>query len=291
MTAGVRRAPEVLVIGHVVHDLRAEEDALADRDAAAALAARLGLEFIERRVQVRGRGGNPEAAARKARYAALAEMAAQTSCGFVASAHHADDQLETLLMAVMRGAGPGGMAGAAEARPLPAGIALMRPALTVRRSDLQRLCRDAGWAWREDQTNTDTDRLRAGLRHGVLPRLRELRPGVEVRAARTARLLAGARDVVDTAAAALMASASAVPNGVSFPRELLRSQPEVVLGTVFKKVGVRLRDGAGGDRVGRGQLDPVIRAVRARDTRARRFAWRGLDVRITARDVSIRRSP
>ncbi len=116
------RARDVLVVGHVVHDLRSRGEALADRDAVRALAERLGLEFVEREVRVRGEwGGNLEALARRARYAALGEMAREAGCGFVATAHHADDQMESVLMALVRGAGLRGLAGIRVKRGLGVG--------------------------------------------------------------------------------------------------------------------------------------------------------------------------
>ncbi len=116
-------ATDRIVVGHVVHDLRTREEVEGDRDFVRDLTAELGLSFVERAVKVRskrrdGGKGNLEALARAARYDALVEMAAEAKCRFVATAHHADDQVETLLMGIMRGVGLVGLSGMAESRLL-----------------------------------------------------------------------------------------------------------------------------------------------------------------------------
>ena len=132
-----------------------------------------------------------EAAARDARYAALREVAVQVGAGYVATAHHADDQLETLLMAILRGTTLRGLRGIAWERPLTAegaltpggggtsgGVRLIRPMLAATHADAVAFLQQLDQPWREDPTNTDRTRTRARLRHEVLPVLRDLRPSV-----------------------------------------------------------------------------------------------------------------
>jgi tRNA(Ile)-lysidine synthase len=118
----------------------------------------------------------------------MASVAAKIGARHVLVAHHADDQLETMLMAMCRGAGPRGMAGMRPSRALGE-LALIRPLLYVRKSDCLEMCRRAGIQWREDASNTDVSRRRARLRRDVMPVLEELWPGAARRAARNARLL------------------------------------------------------------------------------------------------------
>ncbi|VAX42586.1 tRNA(Ile)-lysidine synthetase, partial [hydrothermal vent metagenome] len=121
-----------IVVGHVLHDLRSADETAADRDLVAGLAARLGLRFVEAPVTVRDQPGNAEGNAREARYHQLERLAWETGCPFVATAHHANDQVETMLMAMLRGAGVGGMAGMEPRRGLgERGIALVRPMLEI----------------------------------------------------------------------------------------------------------------------------------------------------------------
>ncbi len=166
------------LVGHVVHDLRDRAETSAERDRVASLAAGLGLGFIETAVAVRALPGNAEANARRARYRALEALASRAGCPFVATAHHAGDQLETMLMAMLRGAGIGGLAGMPASRALGRrGVLLVRPMLGIGRADAERLCTLAGVGWATDPTNADISRFRAALRHGPLRALEAMRPG------------------------------------------------------------------------------------------------------------------
>ena len=154
-----------LTVGHVHHGLRAD----ADRDAAFVtdLAARLGWPVAVERVAVAVRPGrSPETAARAARYAALDRIARRAGARRIAVAHTADDQVETVLMRLLQGAGPRGLAGI----PVRRGR-LVRPLLDVDRAVVLAYLADAGLAWVEDDTNRDLKMLRNRLRHETLPLL------------------------------------------------------------------------------------------------------------------------
>jgi len=124
-----------------------------------------------------------EGSARRARYAAYAREA----CDFVALAHHRDDQAETLLLQLLRGAGPSGLAGMPEIRPLEGARArILRPLLAFARADIQAWARQRGLAWIEDESNEDTTRQRNFIRRRVLPLVEEQFPAARVTVARAA---------------------------------------------------------------------------------------------------------
>ncbi|MBL9030930.1 MAG: tRNA lysidine(34) synthetase TilS [Phycisphaerae bacterium] len=270
-------ARQRIVVAHIVHDLRPASEAEADRDAARTLANALGLEFVEASVSVRAGPGNAEARARTARYAALARLARDHGCGFVATAHHADDQLETMLMTMLRGAGPRALAGIAPRRRLGGrtGIVLIRPMLGLTRAELRAACRRAGWAWREDLTNQDATRLRAALRVRVLPVLDEIHRGAARRAARSARLQAAAARLVTRHARPLAARATR-SDGAVWNAEELRDLPAIVLGEVLRLAARRVAGSRGADRLGARAVGAVVRAIR--DGTAGEWAWPGLRV-------------
>lgn len=193
--------PGVGAIGHIVHDLRPPEEAEADRDAVERLGTRLGLPVRVARVRVPQ--GNAEAGARRVRYQALADLAQDAGCRYVAAAHQADDVLETMLANLIRGAGPRGLRGPAPRRTLREGVTLVRPMLHTTRADALAVCAAHDWTPVHDATNDDPGtpdaRLRAALRARVLPVLEELRPGAAGRAARGAAAMAQAVAVVERA--------------------------------------------------------------------------------------------
>lgn len=293
----LRSATERLVVGHVVHDLRPRPAALADRDAARALADRLGVPFVEDEVRVRdGLGGkgngkgqtNLEALARRHRYAALAALARRAGIEYVAVAHHADDQLENVLMSLVRGAGVRGMP---VRRRLAAGVTLVRPMLCgdheVTREECRRICRQAGVEWREDATNADTTRLRAAIRAEIVPTLKSLRPAIARHAVQAADELGAARRVVGSAAQGIRGLAD-VQNGVlSWPRTALRDTPSIVVGELIRRVRHEILGPAGADRFSKLAVDRAVRAIRDDGTDPRTIDLAELTIRISAAQVGI----
>jgi tRNA(Ile)-lysidine synthase len=141
--------------------------------------------------------GNVAANARRLRYKALAEVTGELGARHVAVAHHAEDQLETMLMAMCRGAGARGLAAMRSARRMN-GVTIVRPLLGVLKRDCEDMCRCAEVAWREDASNRDATRRRARLRRDVTPILEELWPGAARRAAACAKIIAQLADTQES---------------------------------------------------------------------------------------------
>jgi tRNA(Ile)-lysidine synthase len=164
-----------LSIGHVNHGLRGEASE-ADQRAVEALGAGLGLAVETARVdpgaQRSGRSSRdrptPQEAARSVRYQALRAMAERAGAARIATAHHADDQVETVLLRLLRGTGPDGLGGIPERSP--DGV-LVRPLLGVPRAEIERFARERRLSWREDASNQGPRYARNRLRHRWLPGL------------------------------------------------------------------------------------------------------------------------
>jgi tRNA(Ile)-lysidine synthase len=124
---------------------------------------------------------------RAARYAALGDIARRRGAGVVATAHHAEDQSETVLLALFRGAGPEGLAGMASRRPLDEGVDLARPLLRIPAGELRGYCHAESLPYCVDPTNADDDRRRNAVR-SALGALRPLFPGLDEAVARAAHL-------------------------------------------------------------------------------------------------------
>lgn len=179
-----RRAGVAAVAMTVDHGL--QEGSADVAAAAAALAERLGLEAVVARVEV-GADGGPEAAARAARYAALAAEASRRGAVAVLTGHTLDDQAETVLLGLARGAGSASLQGMAPRAELAPGIALVRPFLAVRRETTRAACAAEQLEPWSDPHNADPRFARVRVRETVLPVLEaELGPGIAEALARTA---------------------------------------------------------------------------------------------------------
>ncbi len=145
----------------VDHGLRAESAGEAAE--VARICASLGVPHDVLRVVVEP-GASLQAQAREARYAALGRWAAEHDLSTVATAHHADEQAETLLMRLARGSGVSGLAGIREQRALTVGVRLIRPLLWCRKAALVALVEEAGLTAVDDPTNRDERHDRARVR-------------------------------------------------------------------------------------------------------------------------------
>jgi tRNA(Ile)-lysidine synthase len=179
------------------------QDGSAARAAAVAEWARAaGFETVEvATVDVGGRPGGPEAAARDARYEALSSAAERNGAAAVLLGHTRDDQAETVLLALARGAGPRGLSG----MPYRRGV-LLRPLLDVPRDDTRKACAALGLAAWADPHNTDPAYARSRVRADALPALIDaLGAGVVANLARTAALTAADAAYLDEVAAGALA--------------------------------------------------------------------------------------
>lgn len=174
---------------HVHHGISPHADAWL-RHCEEACAA-LGVAFASRKVTViKGRSG-VEAAARKLRYAALGDMARAHGVRLMLTAHHLDDQAETVLLQLLRGSGPAGLSGMEAANTAPEllgnpELVVARPLLAVPRAQLEQVAADLAPGFVEDESNTDPRYARNALRHQVMPALGRTFPGFQERLARSA---------------------------------------------------------------------------------------------------------
>lgn len=224
------------VAGHVDHGLRAEGP--LDAECAADGASRLGIAFARRTLSL-APGSGVAARARDARYAALASMAREACAGAVLLAHHADDQAETVLLALARGAGLAGVGGMPARRTIETGVDAVRPCLRASRDELRGACEALGLRWREDPTNDRRDVPRGRVRHAVLPEFDAIAPGA-------ARRIARAAEIARLGDALLRSHLEAMrsPDG-SFERSSLRGAPPALAAAAIRMLaGDRLDDAA-----------------------------------------------
>lgn len=192
-------------VGAVVVDHQLQDGSAQVAAATAQTLRGLGLSpVLVEKVTVESGKEGPEMAARTARYGAFARALATTGADAVALGHTLDDQAETVLLGLARGSGTRSLAGMPLDRTEahPAGpVRVIRPLLTLRRSEIEDICADAGLTPWYDPTNTDQSFMRARVRHSVLPYLEEhLGGGVAVSLARTASIAGADADYLASAA-------------------------------------------------------------------------------------------
>jgi tRNA(Ile)-lysidine synthase len=164
-----------LYIAHLDHGLRGDASA-ADAEWLKTLSAKLGVPVEVGKADVAAlaacQGDGLEAAARTARYNFLRKTAEKLGARFVAVAHTADDQIETVLHRIMRGTSIDGLRGIPAVRALSPSVSLVRPLLAVRRRDVLDYLTAVGQEFRTDASNTDLRWIRNRLRHELLPAIR-----------------------------------------------------------------------------------------------------------------------
>jgi tRNA(Ile)-lysidine synthase len=201
------RLPGRLWVAHVDHATRA-----ADHEGAARVretCEHLGLLCVLKELDA----GLPadEATLREARYAALQEVARGVGAGCVLTAHHADDDLETLLLRLMRGTGPRGLAGVPEMRRLAPDLLVLRPFLRLERSRLQAVVTAAGLVAHEDPANADPRYARTAVRHELLPLLKSKLPGFEASLRALQRTAQAVTELVDAQALRILTECCRAP--------------------------------------------------------------------------------
>ena len=189
-----------VVAAHLNHGLRGEESD-ADERWVAELCGRLDVPIECDRRDVRALsetdGLTLEEAARRERYAFFVEAAESHQCRYVAVAHTADDQAETVLHHIIRGTSLAGLGGMPRSRELTDGVTLIRPLLQTSRDEIETYLGDIGQDYRDDATNTDESHTRNRIRHTLLPMLRDqFNPRVNEALLRLSRNASDANDAL-----------------------------------------------------------------------------------------------
>ncbi len=198
----LRRLGYPMLVAHLDHRLRAESGSDADR--VERLVRELGVAFVRGEADVNDlairRRLSIEEAARMARYEFLFKQARACDALAVVVGHTADDQVETVLMHLLRGAGLSGLKGMRYSSILPgwdASIPLVRPLLGVWREETAAYCVEHGLQVLEDATNRDTTLFRNRLRHALIPYLKQYNPKIKQAVWRSANTLAFDHEVLE----------------------------------------------------------------------------------------------
>lgn len=176
-------APAQLIVAHLDHGLRPEsvEEAAFVKATTVAWGCRFHPKQVDVTKLAAENGWSIEEAGRNARYAFFAELAVQKRATAVLVAHHADDQAETVLMNLLRGAGLAGLSGMRTISPLPGrpDLLLVRPLLKVSRREIEAYCETHDLRPISDESNTNPDFLRNRVRLELIPLLADFNPHVQ----------------------------------------------------------------------------------------------------------------
>jgi tRNA(Ile)-lysidine synthase len=229
-----------LAAAHFDHGLRGASTARRERSYVEALCCRLGVPLHAGAGDTRGHARahrlSREEAARELRYAFLSEVAAAAGCTAVATGHTADDQVETVLLHLIRGSGLAGLAGMAPRGPWPlvgqagppagrTGLEVTRPLLCLRRDETARYCREEGLEPVADPTNVSPAFLRNRVRLELLPLLRLYNPRVDSALLRLAEAARADLSVLEKMAAEVL-SEDGGGQTVALSRKRLTGLPE-----------------------------------------------------------------
>lgn len=262
LLASVRRWPGQVRAVHIHHGLQAAADGFEAH--CRLVCAQLGVPLVVRRVQAdHAPGQSPEDAARLARYAGLAE-AVHTEwpeVQDVALAQHADDQIETLLIALSRGAGLPGLA-SMPAQWQKMGLRWHRPWLAVPGAALRKWLQDMGQSWVEDPSNSNQQFTRNRIRAQVLPALAEALPAFRETFARSAAHAAQAQEVLHEVATQDLQRVG-VPPRIQALQQLSHARQALVLRHWLRQLHATTPSTA--------QLNELLSQVAACTTRGRRL--------------------
>ncbi|MDO9309179.1 MAG: tRNA lysidine(34) synthetase TilS [Deltaproteobacteria bacterium] len=230
-----------LVAAHLNHCLRgAESD--GDEQFCRRLAGDHGVPIEILRVDVKqfaaSAGLNLEDAGRRARIAFLEQMREKYCAAAIVTAHHGDDQAETVLMRLLRGSGMTGLSGM-QYRNRRGHI---RPLLDVTRAEIERYLAELGLAWREDASNRDLDFLRNRIRHQLLPLLEQYNPAIRHTLTATAALLSDENALLDSLAEQAFEACwhSSADNSLACGIAEFRAHPPALQRRMLRHVCLRL---------------------------------------------------
>ena len=283
--------PFTLIAAHYNHNLRGEESRRDEEFVRRFVAERCGaarvvsgqrecilppVELIVGSGDVAGeakrRKAGLEETARDMRYAFLNETADRVGADFIATAHNADDNAETLLLHLLRGCGLQGLTGIQPVRGR-----LIRPMLEVTRAQVEEYLRIYSIPHVEDSSNGTDDYLRNRLRHQVLPLLEELAPGFTGRSRGTIARLRADEGELSRQAAALCGQALDIPLGIAIPARVLAEAPQALAVRVVRLLLARLNGGDTGCTAA--HLEAVAELCRGTDPSAKANLPGGITVR------------
>lgn len=225
-----------LFVAHVNHKLRPQAEDEAAFVAQAAQKFHLPFYLCEEDVAARAKQEkiSVELAGRQVRYRFFARIQQQTDARLV-TGHHKDDQVETVLMHLLRGTGVAGLSG------MQADGAVLRPLLGVSKQELIAYLEAEGIPWVQDASNLKTDYFRNRLRHELLPLLKQLQPGAEQALLTLSENARDAKEIMDDAVGTFLLQAQVQNDEILLPAALYHAQKSSMQRAILRATVLSLR--------------------------------------------------
>jgi len=278
-----QKTGRTLIAAHVLHDMRPYDEASKDRDLVQSYCESNAIHFVDKVAKLRFGEKIPTEEAYGYERQRLLWGVADEYNGYVVTAHHADDQLETMLMKLCRGSGLRGLSGISETHNHNDNITV-RPMLSISKDDVYEICRQNNVPFNEDQTNKDTKYTRNAIRHNVIPALKALFPHCSEKANDAAAIFSQAQELANESLYDLKLHQKTNivydPDWggggtcVSLPIEALQLANNITIYEWLRSSVVYLAGGfeyVAHDSVNKEMVDKVILAIRNRSKRT--FDW------------------
>lgn len=253
---------EILVV-HALHDMREDEEATKDADFVRDYCAKNNLDFEQVAVNLRDLDNNPgtEKEYRDMRYEMISRCAKMFHYPYAATGHHADDQIETMIMKMCRGAGLRGLAGISPSVVIE-DTTFVRPLLDLSKESIYDICKQNNIPYIEDQTNSDESYTRNFIRANVIPQLKQIFPSCAENANKLSANLLHAQKLVDKHLRLLQEYESA-PNEIRI--EALQISNDIIIYEWLRKACKHTDASFPMDSLNKDETQKVIDAIRLRD--------------------------
>lgn len=274
---------------HVTHDMRPEAETDADSFIVSSYCDKYNIPFVQRYSNSQTKS---ETDYRNQRIQHIVSHRRRNHFKYVATGHHADDQIETVLMRILRGCGIEGLSGIKMVSQFPSknvNLTYVRPFLNIPKAKLVELCRARGVAFHEDYTNQDNTILRNSIRNTVVPQLREINPMAHVAISRLACTAEEASEYVNRNVDRYIQDRCLVnsKDDLEFDRSSLIGEGDYFLHHFFKKLYTIKMGSVGLDKLNRNRMIEFIKVVKSDSSNNKTVELNGCKFYITKNTVKL----
>jgi len=254
--------PLRIIVAHVNHCLRGKQSDL-DEKFVRELAEKSGLKFEKIRADVKSLAKKEnlsiEAAGRKIRYEFFLSLLKKYKADSILTAHHSDDNLETVLLNFLRGAGLKGLSGMEEISTHSSGLKLIRPLLCVTKKEILDFLKKQKIKFRKDLSNLDTKIPRNFLRSKIIPQLKKLNPNLAQTILKNSQGIKEIQDFLEQTAKLSYEPLNLSPLPKTFDLKSLQSQPKVLQKEILRLIYTK-KEGTTKD-ISSAHIDEVVEMI------------------------------